>query len=210
MSVTYATTKDLVRDLYPEIEPYQSGFLRVSDLHEIYYEQSGNPHGKPIVYLHGGPGGGTSPRDRRYFDPAVYRIVLLDQRGCGQSRPSAELRENNTWSLVADIEKLREHLKIDRWVVFGGSWGSTLSLTYAETHPKRVKALILRGIFLLRREELLWFYQEGASFLFPDFWEEFLAPIPEVERGDLISAYYRRLTGENDDEKLRCAKTWAT
>ncbi|XP_055357045.1 probable proline iminopeptidase [Paramacrobiotus metropolitanus] len=209
MAVTTICTKDFCKELYPDIEPYDKGFLKVSDIHELYYEQSGNPNGNPVVFLHGGPGGGTSPRDRRYFDPQAYRIVVFDQRGSGQSRPSAELKDNTTWDLVEDIERLRKKLGIDKWVVFGGSWGSTLALAYAETHPAQVKGLILRGIFMLRRAELLWFYQEGASWLFPDYWEEFLAPIPEVERADLISAYYRRLTGNNEEDKLRCAKAWS-
>ncbi|CAH1775142.1 unnamed protein product [Owenia fusiformis] len=198
------------RGLYPEIEPFESGKLKVSDVHEIYYEQSGNKNGNPVIFLHWGPGGGTSPKDRRFFDPAVYRIVLMDQRGAGKSTPAAELKDNTTWHLVEDIESLRKHLNIEKWVVFGGSWGSTMSLVYAETYPDRVKALILRGIFTARRSELLWFWQEGASNLFPDLWEKYLAPIPEVERGDLISAYYRRLTGNDEDEKLACARAWTT
>jgi proline iminopeptidase len=172
------------RALYPEIEPYNTGMLQVSPLHRVYFEESGNPQGKPVVFLHGGPGGGTDPKQRRFFDPAAYRIVLFDQRGCGKSTPHAELRENTTWDLVADIEKLRAHLGIERWQVFGGSWGSTLALAYAETHPRRVTELVLRGIFLLRRSELLWFYQDGASALFPDAWEPYLRHIPEAERGD--------------------------
>eukprot|EP00042_Codosiga_hollandica_P026433 m.124962 g.124962 ORF g.124962 m.124962 type:complete len:385 (+) comp52193_c0_seq1:3-1157(+) len=195
---------------YPEIEPYEQGHLAVSSVHSIYYEQSGNPSGFPIVYLHGGPGGGTTASDRRYFDPSFFRIVLLDQRGAGRSTPHACLEDNNTWSLVEDIEKLRVKLGIESWVVFGGSWGSTLSLAYAETHPSRVEALILRGIFLLRQEELLWFYQKGASFVFPDYWEPYLAQIPEDERADMISAYYRRLTGPNKSLQLAAAKAWST
>ncbi|OQV14079.1 putative proline iminopeptidase [Hypsibius exemplaris] len=209
MPVSYGSSGDFSRELYPAIEPYQTGYLKVSDLHELYYEQSGNPEGNPVVYLHGGPGGGTSPRDRRYFDPKVYRIVIFDQRGSGHSKPSAELEHNTTWELVEDIEKLREHLHIERWVVFGGSWGSTLSLAYAETHVKRVKALVLRGIFTLRREELLWYYQEGASYVFPDYWEEFLAPIPKAEQNDLMKAYHKRLTGKDEAAKLECAKAWS-
>jgi len=194
--------------LYPEIEPFDTGFLKVSDIHNVYYEQSGNPNGNPVIYLHGGPGGGTHTNDRRYFDPKKYRIVLMDQRGCGKSTPPACLEQNTTWDLVSDIEKLREHLKIDKWVVFGGSWGSTLSLTYSETHPDRVKALILRGIFLLRDSEIHWFYQDGASHLFPDYWDGYLEPIPENERDNLVKAYYKRLTSDNEKEKLRCAKAW--
>jgi proline iminopeptidase len=205
---TVTTTKRLV-DLFPEIEPYREGKLRVSKLHTIHFEECGNPRGKPLVFLHGGPGGGIEPIYRRYFDPKKWRIVLFDQRGCGRSRPFAELRENTTWDLVADIEKLREHLGIERWVVFGGSWGSTLSLAYAETHPRRVKALVLRGIFLLRRSELLWFYQEGASHIFPDAWESYLAPIPPRERGDLMKAYYGRLTSRNRKVRAEAAKAWS-
>ena len=174
------------RSLYPEIEPYDSGFLKVSELHTLYYEQSGNPNGKPVVFLHGGPGGGTNPKCRRFFDPAVYRIVLFDQRGCGKSTPHAELTDNTTWHLVSDIERLREHLGITQWQVFGGSWGSTLSLAYAQTHPDKVTELVLRGIFMLRRWELEWFYQKGCDALYPDAWETYLAAIPEVERGDLM------------------------
>lgn len=195
--------------MYPDIEPYDTGMLTVSDIHKVYYEQSGNRTGKPVIFLHGGPGGGTSPRDRTFFDPAVYRIVLMDQRGAGKSTPAAELRENTTWHLVADIEKLRNHLGIDKWVVFGGSWGSTLSLAYAETHPDRVKALVLRGIFTLRRRELIWFYQDGASIIFPDAWEGYLKPIPEVERFDLISAYYRKLTSDDETIRTEAAKAWS-
>lgn len=172
-----------------------TGKLEVSKIHTLYYEESGNPDGNPIVILHGGPGAGCPEQYRQYADPKAYRIILFDQRGAGKSTPMGCLEDNTTWDLVDDIEKLREHLKIDRWVVFGGSWGSTLALTYAETHPKRVKALILRGIFTLRRKELVWFYQDGASAIFPDAWDEYIAPIPEAERGDLMSAYYRRLTG---------------
>jgi proline iminopeptidase len=198
------------RTLYPPIEPYHHSFLKVSNLHEIYYENVGNPSGKPVVVFHGGPGGGCEPYYRQFFDPNIYRVVLFDQRGSGRSKPHAELNQNTTWDLVSDIEKLREHLKIDQWILFGGSWGSTLALAYAETHPERVKALILRGIFTLRRKELLFFYQEGTSLLFPDAWEGFIAPIPEAERGDLMSAYHRRLTGTDEAEKLRCAKAWTT
>ena len=198
-----------MRTLYPPLEPYRAGTLRVSDLHEIYFEESGNPEGFPAVFVHGGPGGGTLPEYRRFFDPERYRIVLFDQRGCGRSRPHAELRENTTWDLVADMERLREHLGIGQWLVFGGSWGSTLALAYAETHPERVSALVLRGIFMLRPKELLWFYQEGANFLFPDAWEKYLEPIPESERGDLMAAYYRRLTSPDRSEQLRAAKAWS-
>ena len=197
------------RTFYPEIEPYDAGMLRVSDLHEIYYEQSGNPDGKPVVFVHGGPGGGTEPKQRRFFDPAAYRIVLFDQRGCGKSRPYAELRENTTQDLVSDMERLRERLGIDRWQVFGGSWGSTLALAYAEAHPERVTELVLRGIFLLRKQEIDWFYQRGADAMFPDAWEEYLAPIPVEERGDLLSAYYRRLTGPDRELRAAAARAWS-
>lgn len=167
------------RSLYPSIEPFDHGMLKVSDLHTLYYEQCGNPEGKPVVFLHGGPGGGCNPNCRRFFDPAAYRIILFDQRGCGRSTPQAELTDNTTWDVVADIERLREHLGVDRWQVFGGSWGSTLALAYAETHPDRVSELVLRGIFMLRRSELEWFYQKGADALYPDAWETFLAAIPK-------------------------------
>lgn len=209
MKRTTVTTKRRLVDLFPAIEPFDEGSLRVSKLHTIHYEQCGNPKGKPVVFLHGGPGGGIDPIYRRYFDPKKWRIVLFDQRGCGQSKPFAELRENTTWDLVADIEKLRELLGIERWVVFGGSWGSTLALAYAETHPERVKAMTLRGIFMLRRSELLWFYQEGASHLFPDAWEGFLAPIPPRERGDLMTAYYKRLTSKDRKVRKAAAKAWS-
>ncbi|WP_437566969.1 prolyl aminopeptidase [Sorangium sp. So ce542] len=197
------------RTLYPEIEPYRAGRLRVSDLHEIYFEESGNPRGKPVIFVHGGPGGGTEPKQRRFFDPAAYRIVLFDQRGCGKSTPYASLEENTTWHLVADMEALREHLGIERWLVFGGSWGSTLSLAYAEKHPERVTELVLRGIFLLRKQELEWFYQRGASAIFPDAWEEYLAFIPEAERGDLLTAYHRRLTSPDPQLRQQAARAWS-
>ncbi|AFY76530.1 proline iminopeptidase [Pleurocapsa sp. PCC 7327] len=198
-----------MRELYPPIEPYNEGKLKVSDLHTIYFEEVGNPQGKPVIFLHGGPGGGIDPIYRQYFDPQQWRIVLFDQRGCGKSTPHAELQENTTWDLVGDIDKLREHLGIEKWVVFGGSWGSTLSLAYSQTHPQRCQGLILRGIFLLRKKELLWFYQEGASNIFPDAWEEYLKPIPPEERGDLISAYYKRLTSEDKEIRLQAARAWS-
>ena len=198
-----------LRSLYPEIEPFDSGMLKVSPLHTLYYEQSGNPHGKPVVFLHGGPGGGTNAKCRRFFDPAVYRIVLFDQRGCGKSTPHAELTDNTTWDLVADIERVREHLGIDRWQVFGGSWGSTLALAYAQTHPDKVTELVLRGIFMLRRWELEWFYQKGCDALYPDAWETYLNAIPEVERGDLMSAYHRRLTSADAKVRTDAARAWS-
>jgi proline iminopeptidase len=196
-------------DLFPLRAPYRTGRLEVSALHTLYYEECGNPSGKPIVFLHGGPGAGIKPKHRRYFDPRVWRVVLFDQRGCGRSTPHAELRENTTWDLVADIERLRVHLGIDRWVVFGGSWGSTLALAYAETHPAQCKALVLRGIFMLRRSELEWLYQAGASELFPDAWERYLEPIPPRERGDMMKAYHRRLTSRDRRVRLRAARAWS-
>ena len=196
--------------LYPPLEPYASGMLQVSDLHTLYWETSGNPRGKPVVFLHGGPGGGTEPKYRRFFNPEKYRIVLVDQRGCGKSTPHASLVDNTTWDLVADLERLRESLGIERWQVFGGSWGSTLALAYAQTHPGRVTELVLRGIFLLRAKEIAWFYQEGASMIFPDAWEGYLAPIPASERGDLLHAYHRRLTGHDPAVQLEAAKAWST
>lgn len=199
-----------MRELYPPIEPYDTQRLRVSAVHELHVEQCGRPDGQPIVFVHGGPGGGTAPRQRQFFDPVAYRVVLFDQRGSGRSTPSASLEENTTWHLVADMERIRVRLGIDRWAVFGGSWGSTLGLAYAETHPERVTALILRGIFLLRPHELRWFYQEGASFVFPDAWEAYLAPIPPAERGDLMAAYHRRLTGDDPVERGVAARAWAT
>jgi proline iminopeptidase len=198
-----------MRTLYPEIAPYQTGTLRVDDRHVLYWEQCGNPDGKPVVVLHGGPGAGCSDNMRRFHDPAKYRIVLFDQRGAGRSTPHADLVDNTTWDLVADIEKLRAHLGIDRWQVFGGSWGSTLALAYAQAHPRRVTELVLRGIFMLRRWELEWFYQEGASRLFPDAWAHYITAIPEVERADLISAFHRRLTSDDADVRLAAARAWA-
>jgi proline iminopeptidase len=195
--------------LYDPIEPFDSGRLKVSPIHELYYEQCGNPQGKPVVFLHGGPGGGVSPDYRRYFDPEIYRIVLFEQRGSGRSTPHASLEENTTWHLVADIERLREHLKIRTWQVFGGSWGSTLALAYAETHPDRVAELVLRGIFLCRPKEIQWFYQEGASEIFPDVWEEYLKVIPEAERGDMVNAYHRRLTSDDAAVRLEAARAWS-
>lgn len=198
-----------MREFYPALEPFNKGMLKVSDIHTLYWEECGNPQGRPVVFLHGGPGGGVHPEQRRFFDPAVYRIIMFDQRGSGQSTPCAELRENTTWDLVKDTEALREMLKIEKWVVFGGSWGSTLALTYAITHPERVKALVLRGIFLCRPSEIKWFYQEGASQIFPDVWDEYLKPIPANERHDMVTAYYKRLTHENSEVRLEAAKAWS-
>lgn len=195
--------------LYPPIEPYYTDFLKVSDLHTLYIEECGNPNGKPVVFLHGGPGGGTVPVYRQFFDPQQWRIILFDQRGCGKSRPHAELTDNTTWQLIADIEKIRQHFGIDHWVVFGGSWGSTLALAYAQTHPERCAGLILRGIFTLRPEEIRWFYQSGASYLYPDAWETYLAPIPVEEHDDLLSAYYRRLTHSDRAVQLEAARAWS-
>jgi proline iminopeptidase len=197
------------RSFYPEIEPFRTGTLRVSDVHEIYFEESGNPEGKPAVFVHGGPGGGTEPRQRRFFDPKAYRIVLFDQRGCGKSRPHAELRDNTTWDLVADMERLRAHLGISRWLVFGGSWGSTLALAYAEKHPEHVTELVLRGIFLLRKKEIDWFYQRGADAIFPDAWEQYVAGIPREEHGDLLRAYHQRLTHEDLEVRKVAARAWS-
>ena len=198
-----------MKDLYPPIEPYNQGKLKVSDLHTIHYEESGNPDGKPVIFLHGGPGGGIAPMYRQYFDSQQWRIIIFAQRGCGQSTPYAELRENTTWDLVSDIEKLRQELNIEKWVVFGGSWGSTLALTYAQTHPDSCKGLILRGIFMLRTSEIRWFYQEGANHIYPDAWQEYLKPIPIEERGDLLSAYYKRLTSEDRQVRLEAARAWS-
>jgi proline iminopeptidase len=197
------------RTTYPPLEPYQTGRLAVGAGHEIYWEQSGNPHGKPVLFVHGGPGFGTEPKQRQFFDPKAYRIVLFDQRGCGKSTPFASLEENTTWDLVRDMEKLRELLGIEKWQVFGGSWGSTLGLAYAQAHPERVTELVLRGIFLLRKEEIEWFYQKGAHALYPDAWEGYLAPIPPAERGDLVRAYYKRLTSNDPAVQKAAAKAWS-
>jgi proline iminopeptidase len=197
------------RGLYPPVEPYEVGRLGVGDGHQIYFERCGNPGGTPAVFLHGGPGAGCSPAQRRLFDPARYAVTLFDQRGCGRSTPHASLEANTTWDLVADIERLREQAGIERWLVFGGSWGSTLALAYAEAHPQRVSGLIVRGVFTATRSEIDWYYQGGAAWLFPDLWERFLAPIPEAERGDLVAAYNRRLTGADGAARLEAAKAWS-
>ena len=200
-----------LRTLYDEIEPFDRGRLRVSAVHELYYEQCGNPKGKPVVFLHGGPGAGLVPDYRRFFDPEAYRVILFDQRGSGRSVPHASLDDNTTWHLVADIEQLREHFGVDQWLVFGGSWGSTLALAYAETHPERVSGLVLRGIFLGRQNEASWLYEDnqGASAIFPDNWEDFLRVIPEAERGDMIGAYYRRLTSTDKTTRQEAARAWS-
>ena len=195
--------------LYPPTEPFDSGYIDVGSGHEIYYEQVGSPDGAPIVFLHGGPGGGGDRNARRFFDPGRHRAVLFDQRGAGRSMPLASLEENTTWRLVADIEQLRRHLGIERWLVFGGSWGSTLALSYAQTHPDALTGLVLRGIFLLRQQELHWFYQHGASELFPERWREFIEPIAEAERGDLLGAYHRGLNSADPELRKRLARSWS-
>ena len=195
--------------LYPPLEPFKTGVLDTGDGHQIYWEMCGNPHGKPAVFLHGGPGAGCSPDHRRLFDPARYCVLLFDQRGCGRSQPHASLENNTTWHLVADIESLRAMSGAPQWLVFGGSWGSTLALAYAETHPERVSELVVRGIFTVRQAELQWYYQEGASALFPDLWEAYLAPIPVTERGDLITAYRKRLVSNDVGVRLEAARAWS-
>jgi proline iminopeptidase len=198
------------RTLYPPIEPYKSGHLDVGDGHSLYWELSGNPKGKPVVFLHGGPGGGSSPEHRRQFDPELYNILVFDQRGCGKSTPYASLENNTTWDLVADIEKLREMVGVDKWQVFGGSWGSTLALAYAQTHPSRVTELVLRGVFLFDPFEIDWMYKSGgASQLYPDGWDAFVADIPPAERNDLVAAYQRRLTSDDEAERLKAAQAWS-
>lgn len=196
--------------LFPAIDPYAHGYLETGDGHRIYWEQCGNPQGKPVVFLHGGPGSGCSPVHRQLFDPSRYNVLLFDQRGCGRSQPHASLENNTTWHLVEDIERLRKDvMSVDQWLVFGGSWGSTLALAYGQTHPARVSGMILRGIFTIRKSEIDWFYQEGASNLFPDLWEDYLSVIPPEERGDLVAAYHRRLTGPDETQRLRAAKAWS-
>lgn len=202
-------TKRSRKFLFPRIDSNRAGRLRVSDIHELYWEESGNPDGIPVVALHGGPGGGSNPDMRRFFDPERYRIIIFDQRGCGRSSPFSELKENTTWDLVSDMEKLRIELNVDKWVVFGGSWGSTLALTYAAQHRVNTLGLVLRGIFLLTHSEIQWFYQEGASRLFPDAFDRYLDPIPEDERHDLVKAFYKRLTGDDAAERAAAARAWA-
>ncbi|MBA1273796.1 prolyl aminopeptidase [Stutzerimonas azotifigens] len=198
-----------MQNLFPEIKPYARHELPVGDGHVLYLDESGTPGGLPVLFIHGGPGAGCDGLSRRFFDPNLYRIVTFDQRGSGRSTPHASLENNTTGHLIADIERIREFLRIDGWVLFGGSWGSTLALAYAQAHPERVQALILRGIFLCRPQDLHWFYQEGASRLFPDYWEDFLAPIPPEERGDLMQAFYRRLTGNDQIAQMHAAKAWS-
>ena len=196
-------------DFFPPIEPYAQELLQVDAIHQVYYEECGNPQGKPAIFVHGGPGGGCSADHRRYWDPKVYRIILFDQRGCGRSKPHAELRGNTTWDLVADMETIRQKIGIDKWQVFGGSWGSTLALAYAEKHPERVTELILRGIFLVRDKEIRWFYQEGTSMLFPDAFAPYRDHIPANERHDLVQAYYKRLTSPDPDVRIAAARRWS-
>ncbi|BBP44328.1 prolyl aminopeptidase [Thiosulfativibrio zosterae] len=195
--------------LFPHLEPYSQHSLQVDSIHHLHLEECGNPQGIPVLFVHGGPGGGYGPIHRRYFDPSVYRIVLFDQRGCGRSRPHACLTNNTTPHLIEDIEKIRRHLNIEKWVLFGGSWGSTLSLLYAQTYPERVLGLILRGIFLCRDEDVNWFYQQGADRFFPDYWQDFIAPIPEAERTHMIKSYYQRLTGDNEIARMQAAEAWS-
>ncbi len=209
MAPNMTIVQEKLRGFFPALEPYSRGRLKVSDIHELYFEESGNPRGLPVVVLHGGPGGGSSPNLRRFHDPLVYRIITFDQRGCGRSTPHACLEENTTWDLVADMETLRKHLGISQWQVFGGSWGSTLAMAYALTHPDTVTGLILRGIFTVRTCEIDWFYQHGASMLFPEAWARFLAPIPPAERHDLVAAHYRRLTGSDPEARLASARAWS-
>ena len=205
-----ASQKRAADYLYPPIDPYDQRMLDVGDGHRLYVEQSGAPDGIPVVVLHGGPGGGCSPAMRRYFDPSSYRVVLFDQRGCGRSRPHASVEDNTTWHLVADIEHIRETLGIAAWDVFGGSWGATLALLYAQAHPDRVTALILRGVFLMTQSELDWFYGGGAGAFWPEIWAEFVGPIPEEERGDLMAAYHKRLFSGNVMEETRFARAWTS
>lgn len=203
------TTDVARRELYPPIEATRTGFLEVGGGHTLYYEECGNPKGKPAVFLHGGPGGGCTPAMRRFWNPDIYRIILFDQRGSGKSKPHANLENNTTWDLVNDIELLRTALQIDKWQVFGGSWGSTLALAYSQAHPERVSEIVLRGIFMLRKKEIDWFYQHGASEIYPDRWQHYLEPIPPGERNDLLQAYYRRLTSDDATVRMEAAKAWS-
>ena len=205
----FSDQKSAVQYLHPPIEPFDRRVMDVGDGHEIYVEQSGQPDGLPVVVLHGGPGGGCSPAMRRYFDPNIYRIILFDQRGCGRSRPHASVEANTTWHLVADIERIREALMIDKWIVFGGSWGATLALIYAQTHPDRARHLVLRGVFTMTQAELDWFYGGGAGRFWPETWERFQELVPEDERGDMIAAYHRRLFSGDRPQEIRFAKAWS-
>lgn len=198
-----------MQQLYPEIKPNQKFHLEVSDGQRLYVEECGSPDGIPIVYLHGGPGAGSDPVYRRYFDPEKYRIVLFDQRGCGRSEPHASIENNNTQSLIADMEAIREHLAIERWVVMGGSWGATLAVAYAETHPEKVLGMILRGVFLGRKQDIDWLYADGTRKVFPDYWQEFIHPIPQRERDNIVEAFYSRLTGQDELARMAAAKAWA-
>lgn len=200
---------DSMNDLYPDIHPYETHRIAVDDRHTLYVEEVGVPDGIPALFIHGGPGGGCESYHRRFFDPDRYRVILFDQRGAGKSTPHADLTDNTTWDLVEDMEKIRQELEVDKWMLFGGSWGSTLALAYAEKYPERVSAMVLRGIFLCRPHEVKWFYQEGCSRLFPDYWEDFVAPIPEDERDDMVSAYHRLLTGGDELRRLSAAKAWS-
>jgi len=204
------TTDTTRRELYPPVEANHTGTLEVGSGHVLYYEECGNPRGKPVVFLHGGPGGGCTANMRRFWNPDVYRIVLFDQRGSGRSTPYASLDNNTTWDLVNDIEILRAALQIEKWQVFGGSWGSTLALAYSQSHPERVTEIILRGIFMLRKKEIDWFYQHGASEIFPDRWQDYLKPIPESEHGDLLAAFHKRLTSDDAEVRMKAAKAWST
>lgn len=195
--------------LFPEIKPYHRHQLRVSDIHELYVDEAGNADGIPVIFVHGGPGGACDASSRRFYDPAVFRIITFDQRGCGRSTPHGELDQNTTQDLIADLEFIREYLNIEQWVLFGGSWGSTLSLLYAQAYPRRVRALILRGVFLCRQVDLDWLYRDGANRVFPDYWEELVRPIPEAERADLVTAYYTRLTGDDELARMAAAKAWS-
>lgn len=209
VSLNAQEAETTLRSFYPSIEANATGFLQVDEVHKLYWEEAGNPQGKPILFVHGGPGIGLDPSHRRFFDPAHYRIILFDQRGCGKSEPFSCLENNTTWDLVDDIEKLRNHLGVQSWIVFGGSWGSTLALTYAIQHPEKVDGLILRGIYLCRQKEIQWYYQSGAHRLFPDVWQHYIAPIPLEERDDLVKAFYKRLTSSDDLVRSEAAKAWS-
>jgi proline iminopeptidase len=204
-----ADSASIRRTLYPQLEPFATGYLKVSELHTVYYEQAGHKQGIPVLCLHGGPGGGISPDMRRFFDPARWHMVLFDQRGCGKSTPHAEVEGNTTWDLVEDVEKLRVHLGIEKWAVFGGSWGSTLALVYAIKYPNRVLSLTLRGIFLVTKHEIDWFYQEGANNIFPDSFERYVSVIPTPERGDIVGAFHKALFGDDRDTRIMAARAWA-